>query len=214
MNKPLSLLLVGPSGVGKTETVKTIANSIPSSKFIRLDMSEYNLDTSINKLIGVSAGYVGYDDSYIFREVIDNPYAIILVDEIEKAHPRVLNLFLQIMDEGFVHDAKGEKINFNNTMIFMTSNIVNKESVGFTKLSNNNLQEYFTKEFMGRFSDVITFTNLKNDVLLQYVQERLKNSKINPDNLIKEANCKEYGMRNLNNLINKYNNEIDIEISI
>ena len=214
MNKPLSLLLVGPSGVGKTETVKKVASSIPNSKFIRLDMSEYNLDTAINKLIGVSAGYVGYDDGYIFREVIDNPYAIILVDEIEKAHPRVLNLFLQIMDEGFVHDAKGEKINFNNTMIFMTSNVVNEKSVGFTAGKKNNLQEYFTKEFMGRFTDVINYENLSEEVLIDYVKERLENKKIKPEEIIKEANCLEYGMRNLNNLINKYNNEIDIEIRI
>jgi len=94
-NKPLCLLLVGPTGVGKTESVKIIANSFSKkSKLIRLDMSEYNLETSVNKLIGTSAGYIGYDDECIFKQVKLNPYSIILVDEIEKAHPKVLNLFL------------------------------------------------------------------------------------------------------------------------
>ncbi len=214
MDKPLSLLLVGPSGVGKTETVKKIYEAIPNSNFIRLDMSEYNQDIAINKLIGVSAGYVGYEDSYVFRSVIDNPYTIILVDEIEKAHPRVLNLFLQIMDEGFVTNAKGEKINFNNAMIFMTSNVVNENKVGFVTSKKDNLKNYFTKEFMGRFSDVISYEELKDDILLGYIEDQLTNKNVNKEELIKEANCKEYGLRNLKNLINKYNNEIDIEINI
>ncbi len=214
MDKPLSLLLVGPSGVGKTETVKKIYEAIPNSNFIRLDMSEYNQDIAINKLIGVSAGYVGYEDGYVFRSVIDNPYTIILVDEIEKAHPRVLNLFLQIMDEGFVTNAKGEKINFNNAMIFMTSNVVNENKVGFVTSKKDNLKNYFTKEFMGRFSDVISYEELKEDILLGYIEDQLTNKNVNKEELIKEANCKEYGLRNLKNLINKYNNEIDIEINI
>lgn len=214
IEKPLSLLLVGPSGVGKTETVKKIYEAIPNSNFIRLDMSEYNLDISVNKLIGVSAGFVGYDDQYIFRSVIDNPYSIILVDEIEKAHPRVLNLFLQIMDEGFITDSKGEKINFQNTMIFMTSNLTNENKVGFIANKNNQLKNYFTKEFMGRFTDVINYEELDEKILLDYIKQKLTNKKVDPESLIKEANCKEYGLRNLNNLINKYNNEISLEINI
>lgn len=210
--KPLSLLLTGPSGVGKTETVKVIADSMYNGNLLRLDMSEYNLDTSVNKLIGVSAGYIGYDEAYIFRKVLDNPYSIILVDEIEKAHPRVLNLFLQILDEGFVTDAKGEKIDFSNTMIFMTSNVVNKISVGFINQYDDSVNEVFSKEFLGRFNDIISYNSLDEKLLKNYVNKHLKNKKINVDKIIKEANCDKYGLRNLKHLIDKYNSELDIEI--
>lgn len=212
--KPLALLLNGPSGVGKTETVKWISKSIKKSNLIRLDMSEYNLDTSINKLIGVSAGYVGYEDSFIFRSVLDNPYSIVLVDEIEKAHPRVLNLFLQIMDEGFVTSAKGEKIDFTNTMIFMTSNVVSNKSVGYMNKENNSLQEFFSKEFLGRFTDVITFETLPDAILKEYTKKNLNNKNVKFDKLKKEAECDKYGLRNLKNLIQKYNSELDIEIPL
>lgn len=212
--KPLALLLNGPSGVGKTETVKWISQSIKKSKLIRLDMSEYNLDTSVNKLIGVSAGYVGYEDSFIFRSVLDNPYSIILVDEIEKAHPRVLNLFLQIMDEGFITSAKGEKIDFSKTMIFMTSNVVANISVGFMNKKDNTLSENFSKEFLGRFTDIITFEVLNEHVLKEYTKRNLTNKKIKFDKIKKEAECEKFGLRNLKNLIEKYNSEIDIEIPL
>lgn len=213
-DKPLSLLLTGSSGVGKTETVKAIADSMFKGQLIRLDMSEYNLETSVNKLIGVSAGYVGYDDTYVFREVLNHPYSIILVDEIEKAHPRVLNLFLQILDEGFVTDAKGEKIDFKNTMIFMTSNVTNKRNVGFTSLENNLLHETFSKEFLGRFNDIVSYKNLSKEILKRYVAKHLKNKKITIDDIIKEADCEKYGLRNVKHLINKYNSEFDIEMTL
>ena len=211
--KTMSLLLNGPSGVGKTETVKWIAKSLKTN-FIRLDMSEYNLDTAVNRLIGVSAGYVGYEDSFIFRSVLDNPYSIILVDEIEKAHPRVLNLFLQILDEGFITTAQGEKIDFTHTIIFMTSNIVDSNNVGFINSKASSLNEIFSKEFLGRFSDVITFTPLSEDILKEYTKKNLINKKINFESLKKEAECEKYGLRNLKNLILKYNNEIELEIPL
>ena len=164
--KPLAILLAGPSGVGKTETVKTVAKSIKKSNFIRLDMSEYNLEGAVNKLIGVSAGFVGYNDKYLFRSVLDNPYSVILVDEIEKAHPSVLNLFLQILDEGFITNANNEKIDFSHAMIFMTSNVTNHKYVGFTNTENNNLVENFSKEFLGRFTDIVTYENLREENML------------------------------------------------
>ncbi len=212
-SKVLSILLNGPSGVGKTESIKQIAKGIKTN-FIRLDMSEYNLDTSVNRLIGVSAGYVGYDDAYIFRSILDNPYSIILVDEIEKAHPRVLNLFLQILDEGFVTTAQGEKIDFTHTMIFMTSNIVDTNNVGFIKGNSSSLNETFAKEFLGRFSDIITFNSLSDNVLKDYIKKNLTNKKIDFDKLKKEAECEKYGLRNLKKLILKYNNEIELEIPL
>lgn len=208
--KILSLLLLGPSGVGKTYTVKLLADSLTNGNMLRLDMSEYNLETSVNKLIGVSAGYAGYNDDYVFRKVIDNPYTVILVDEIEKASPSVLNLFLQILDEGFVTNSKNEKIDFENTIIVMTSNVTNKLSVGFNSSYNNNVSEFFSKEFLGRFDDVITYKNISRDILYDYALKFIKNKNINIDNLIKEANTQNYGFRNLKKLINKYNNDIEI----
>ena len=213
-DKPLSLLLVGPSGVGKTETVKTIASSIKNSQLIRLDMSEYNQDISINKLIGTSAGYVGYEDSYIFRQVMDNPYSILLVDEIEKAHPKVMNLFLQILDEGFVTNSKGEKIDFKNTMIFMTSNVINTMGVGFVKKEHDQLIDCFSKEFLGRVTNIISFSPLKEDILEEYIQNNLMNHSISFNEIIKEAECDKFGFRNLKHLIDKYNSELDIEIPL
>ena len=177
-------------------------------------MSEYNLETSVNRLIGVSAGYVGYEDQYIFRSVLEHPYSIILVDEIEKAHPRVLNLFLQILDEGFVTSSKGEKIDFTHTSIFMTSNVVDHESVGFVQNKNQTLNETFSKEFLGRFSDIITFTQLKEEVLKEYTKKNLTNKSVTFETLEKQAECEKYGLRNLKKLISKYNSEIDIEIPL
>ena len=204
-NKPLSLLLVGPTGVGKTETVKVIANAISKkSKLIRLDMSEYNLETSVNKLIGTSAGYVGYDDECVFKQVKTNPFSVILVDEIEKAHPKVLNLFLQILDEGFITDSKGEKIYFENTLIFMTSNVTNTNKMGFNNLVNNNIEEILTKEIIGRFDDIIAFDNVDEKTVRKYLEKLDIDKNINFDTIIKESEFAKYGLRNVRNVVSKY----------
>ena len=118
---PVSILLTGSTGVGKTKTVKEIATYL-KMPLVRLDLSEYNEPVSINRLIGSSAGYVGYDDENIFDRIRMYPNSIVLLDELEKANSNVINLFLQVLDEGFITNAKGEKIDFKNTYIFMTSN--------------------------------------------------------------------------------------------
>ncbi len=202
----LKLLLVGPSGVGKTSSVKLISKAL-NNNLIRLDMSEYNLETSVNKLIGVSHGYVGYDDDYIFNKVKYNPYSIILVDEIEKAHPSVLNLFLQIMDEGFIHDSHGEIIDFSHTLIFMTSNAFKNTSVGFLE-NKNNLNETFSEEFLGRFDDIINFNNLSKEDIKEYIMNKIENKNIDYDQLLKEINYEKYGFRYVNKVIDKYNFKI------
>lgn len=206
-DKNLKLLLLGPSGVGKTSSVKLISKELKNN-LIRLDMSEYNLETSVNKLIGVSHGYVGYDDDYIFNKVKYNPYSIILVDEIEKAHPSVLNLFLQIMDEGFITDAHGETIDFSHTLIFMTSNAIKNKTVGFTNLDKSDLTENFSEEFLGRFDDIIYFDTFTKEEVLKYLQDKLNDNNLNYEEILKEMNYTKYGFRNINKIIDKYNAKI------
>ena len=156
------LLLIGPSGVGKTSCVKLLSK-VTGNNLIRLDMSEYKESSSLSKLIGTHGGYVGYDDPFIFKKVKYNPYSIILVDEIEKAHPSIMNLFLQIMDEGIIHDSHGEAIDFSHTLIIMTSNAYKDKQVGFTPKNKDSLAEYFSEEFLGRFDDIIMFQPLTKE---------------------------------------------------
>ena len=207
-DKNLKLLLLGPSGVGKTSSVKHLSETLKMN-LIRLDMSEYNLETSVNKLIGVSHGYVGYDDDYIFNKVKYNPYSVILVDEIEKSHPSVLNLFLQIMDEGFITDAHGEKIDFSHTLIFMTSNAYKNKTVGFGSLDKSNLTENFSEEFLGRFDDIIYFEAFTKEEVLKYLQEKINDEKIDYDKILEEMNYTKYGFRNINKVIDKYTIKIE-----
>ena len=204
--KSVKLLLIGPSGVGKTSSVKIISKTTKDN-LIRLDMSEYKDATSLSKLIGTHAGYVGYSDPFIFKEVKYHPYSIILVDELEKAHPSVINLFLQIMDEGIIHDSHGEEIDFSHTLIIMTSNAYKKNNVGF-KNTNTNITEEFTEEFLGRFDDFIYFNSLTKMEALTYLKENIKEN-INYEKLLNNNDYEKYGFRSLNKIINKYKSKIN-----
>ena len=206
--RSIKLLLTGPSGVGKTSCVK-ILSKVTKNHLIRLDMSEYKEQTSISKLIGTHGGYVGYDDPFIFKEVKYNPYSIILVDELEKAHPSVMNLFLQIMDEGVIHDAHGEAIDFSHTLIIMTSNAYKNNSVGFIS-QEKDLTEEFSEEFLGRFDDCIMFKPLTKEQALDYLQEKIKDPQANYEQLLKDSSFEKYGFRYMNKVIDKYKTKIQI----
>ena len=204
--RSIKLLLTGPSGVGKTSCVK-ILSKVTKNHLIRLDMSEYKEQTSISKLIGTHGGYVGYDDPFILKEVKYNPYSIILVDELEKAHPSVMNLFLQIMDEGVIHDAHGEAIDFSHTLMIMTSNAYKNNSVGFIS-QEKDLTEEFSEEFLGRFDDCIMFKPLTKEQALDYLQEKIKDPQANYEQLLKDSSFEKYGFRYMNKVIDKYKTKV------
>lgn len=179
-NKPASFLFVGPTGVGKTMLAKEYSNYVfGESNFIRFDMSEYRDSTAINKIIGSSPGYVGYDDCKNKLEEIKNkPHAVILLDEIEKAHPTVLNLFLQILDEGKITDSKGNIIHFDHHIIIMTSNIgFSNSDLGFFKSSGTiktKLKEFLSLELLNRIDVVVEFEKMNKDLVYEIVKGKIK----------------------------------------
>lgn len=194
---PVSLLLTGSTGVGKTKTVKEIATYL-KMPLVRLDLSEYNEPVSINRLIGSSAGYVGYDDENIFDRIRMYPNSIVLLDELEKANSNVINLFLQVLDEGFITNAKGEKIDFKNTYIFMTSNAEINNKIGFMK-GKSNYQNSFSKEFLGRITCIVNYKNVTEDMVKKYLSKKgIKNSLI-----LKEFDYENQGFRGLDKYIKK-----------
>jgi ATP-dependent Clp protease ATP-binding subunit ClpL len=173
-----SFLFVGPTGVGKTELAKQLALDMFGNKnaIIRLDMSEYSDRTAVSKLIGTSAGYVGYDDNSntLTERVRRNPYSIVLLDEIEKADPQVLTLLLQVMDDGRLTDGQGNVINFKNTIIIATSNA----GFGNEKLTGDDAKDqslmdrlapFFRPEFLNRFNGIVEFSHLTKKDLSQIV---------------------------------------------
>ncbi len=206
-NKPIgSFIFLGPTGVGKTELTKTLASSLfgDEKALIRVDMSEYMERHSVSKLIGSPPGYVGHEESGSLTESIRHrPYSVVLFDEIEKAHPEVFNVLLQVLDDGRLTDAKGRVVNFKNTIIIMTSNIGSQfiqkmESLGFN--NNDDTQEYvqikdkvmdslkdhFRPEFLNRIDDIIIFDMLNQeeiraivDLKIETVRKRLLNQGIN-----------------------------------
>ncbi|MBT8924422.1 ATP-dependent Clp protease ATP-binding subunit [Lactobacillus delbrueckii subsp. bulgaricus] len=178
-NRPIgSFLFVGPTGVGKTELAKQLALDMFGSKdaIIRLDMSEYSDRTAVSKLIGTTAGYVGYDDNSntLTEKVRRNPYSIILLDEIEKADPQVITLLLQVLDDGRLTDGQGNTVNFKNTIIIATSNagFGNEQLMGDAKKDEklmDRLAPYFRPEFLNRFNAVIEFRHLTKEDLKEIV---------------------------------------------
>ena len=200
--RPISMLLMGPSGVGKTETVKILSKIYGGKEtLLRLDMSEYTLDTSLHKLIGTPGGYVGYGEPYLFQKLKENPYRIILVDELEKANPKIWNLFLQIMDEGFITDSTGEKIRFDKSLIFMTSNLETKEKVGFSNSKNQDLEEILSKEFLGRFDAIIPYQKITEDIITEYIKKLPNGKQYDIQKILNESEYEKYGFRNIKHIL-------------
>lgn len=173
-NRPIgSFLFVGPTGVGKTELAKQLAIELFGNKdaLIRLDMSEYSDQTAVSKMIGTTAGYVGYDDNSntLTEKVRRNPYSVILFDEIEKAHPQILTLLLQVMDDGNLTDGQGNVINFKNTIIICTSNAgFGDGNEEFDDIMDE-MKKFFRPEFLNRFNGIVKFEHLGKDALQDIV---------------------------------------------
>ena len=176
-----SFLFVGPTGVGKTELAKQLAKEMFGSKdaLIRFDMSEYMEKHAISKMIGAPAGYVGYEEAgQLTEQVRRRPYSLVLIDEVEKAHPDVMNMFLQILDDGRLTDAQGHVVSFKDTVIIMTSNAGSTDTgntpMGFSQVDAQSkllqrLENYFRPEFLNRFDDIVEFNPLTQDHLLTIV---------------------------------------------
>ena len=229
--RPVSFIFVGPTGVGKTELVKRLADDLFNSvdSLIRLDMSEYMEKHTVSKLIGSHPGYVGYDEAGQLTEKIRRrPYSVVLFDEIEKAHPDVLNILLQVLDDGRITDAQGRVVNFENTIIVMTSNAGSEggvAAVGFGRTSGDQVKEktmkalrgFLRPEFINRVDEIITFNHLTEENFLGIADIMLKELKDSlsarglilswdetvREYLVKKAYSVTYGARNLRRTIQR-----------
>jgi ATP-dependent Clp protease ATP-binding subunit ClpA len=227
--RPVSFIFVGPTGVGKTELVKQLADDLFDSvdSLIRLDMSEYMEKHTVSKLIGSPPGYIGYDEAGQLTEKIRRkPYAVVLFDEIEKAHPDVLNILLQVLDDGRITDAQGRLVNFENTIIVMTSNAGSEgrvSSLGFGRSGTEQikdktmgaLREFLRPEFINRVDEIITFNHLSRenflgiaDIMLVELAESLRIRGLElsweedlREHLAQKAYSTTYGARNLRRTI-------------
>ena len=216
--KCYSLLFVGPSGVGKTELAKVFGNILAGKNVIRLDMSEYSEAHSVSKFVGAPPGYVGYNDNKtILEEVRNKPFSVLILDEIERANPSIINLLFQILDNGKIKDSKGVDVYFNNVTIIMTSNIGFDEiNVGFNKNVNSisKLKEYFSIPFINRIDNIVSFNQLKENDLKQLIKFKIdklvkkyrKKIKIKVDNniileILNLSNYQEFGARKIDKII-------------
>ena len=221
-NRPIaSFLFLGPTGVGKTEVARTLAYELFDDErhMVRIDMSEYMEKFSVSRLIGSPPGYVGYEEGGQLTEAVRrNPYSIVLFDEVEKAHPEVLNLLLQILDDGRVTDSNGRTVDFKNTIIIMTSNLGSEHILdGNTSQVMQDVREHFRPEFINRIDEVIIFNPLSKaaikdilDKIIQEIEVRLKdiNIKINltgnaKQQLIDDGYDINYGARPLKRLVSR-----------
>lgn len=237
--KPVSFIFVGPTGVGKTELVKAVSEDLFHSKdsIIRLDMSEYMEKHAVSKIVGSPPGYVGYDDAgQLTERVRRRPYSVILFDEIEKAHPDILNIMLQILDDGRITDAQGRVVNFENTIIVLTSNAGSHKtdtSVGFGKTLNEQskekaikaLENFMRPEFINRIDEIILFNQLTEDDFINISKlmiEQLKDNLLDMDItlsisdeiykiLMQKSFSTKYGARNIRRTIQK---EIEDKIAM
>ncbi len=210
-NEVFSVLLNGPSGVGKTSLALEFAHAL-SNKVLRIDMSEFSEAHSVSKLVGAPPGYVGYDNSnYLFDSIREYPFTVILLDEIERCHPSVLNLFFQILDNNQIKDAKGNVIHFNNTIIIMTTNVEKEKNLGFSNSqTNSKLNDYFTIPFINRIQEIITLDSLSEDTMLKIIRQELrlsaKNITVDSNKfkkILAESAYKDYGARKIKSIVRK-----------
>ncbi|WP_346678581.1 ATP-dependent Clp protease ATP-binding subunit [Erysipelatoclostridium sp. An173] len=205
--QPKVMMFIGNSGVGKSETAKELARLL-SRKLIRLDMSEYRDSSSVQKIIGAAPGYVGYDKpSLLLGQLQTYPKSVLLLDEVDKASPDVLSLFLQVFDEGYLEDSHKRKVYFNNTIIIMTSNKgVVKNQLGFKKGNNfRKVNGFFSEEFISRIDEIISFKNLSKQDLKKIIRKHFKEKIREEDieNILDEYNMELQG-RGIIKAVNKY----------
>lgn len=205
--QPKVMMFLGNSGVGKSETAKELARLL-SRKLIRLDMSEYRDSSSVQKIIGAAPGYVGYDKpSLLLGQLQTYPKSVLLLDEVDKASPDVLSLFLQVFDEGYLEDSHKRKVYFNNTIIIMTSNKgVVKNQLGFKKGNNfKKVNGFFSEEFISRIDEIISFKNLSKQDLKKIIRKHFKEKIREEDieNILDEYNMELQG-RGIIKAVNKY----------
>lgn len=213
-NECVSYLFAGPSGVGKTYTAKVFGEEMFKDSVFKLDMSEFSESHSVSKLIGAPSGYVGYDDRCFFDNIRENPNSLLILDEIDKANVSVINLFYQILDEGIIKDSRGREINFEHTVIIMTTNVgFNNNSIGFNNKTNNELYDVFSKSFLNRIDNIYYFNELDENVINNIIDDNihLLEQKYNiiidyndvKGEIIDEANIYEFGCRHIKNIIRK-----------
>ena len=231
-----SMMFMGPSGVGKTELATLFGECmVGRQNVIRLDMSEYTEAHSVSKIIGAPPGYVGYDDNRnILEEIRNKPYSVLILDEIEKAHPNIINLFFQILEEGKIKDAGGKVVRFDHVIILMTSNIGFTDiHVGFHEATNDTvfskLKENFSVAFVNRIDNVVVFHTLTKENIMEVIHSKIKVLKekynkrkitiqIKPsvlEEICSLSNYPEYGARKIDKIIkDKIENQVIDEVLV